>query len=105
MLERYPDRRLVVLPANEAERRGVAAQHATEHAARKKEKDYHPAAVAHFAGVWLDEDEEGKGNSQVGRALWGEEGLREGGRGGVVVVGWGGVCVWGGASRGVGASC
>ncbi|PSC69902.1 BTB POZ and MATH domain-containing 2-like isoform A [Micractinium conductrix] len=65
VLERYPDRRLVVLPANEAERRGVAAQHAAEHAARKKEKDYHPAAVAHFAGVWLDEDEEGKGNSQM----------------------------------------
>lgn len=62
--QRFPERRLVDLLAckDDSARAKLKEQHRREYARSSADKAYHPAAVAHFAGFWADEQEEGKGD-------------------------------------------
>lgn len=56
------------LPAlSAAARDGLVAKHGREFKASSGKKAYHPAAVAHFAGFWADEQDEGSGDFQQAR--------------------------------------
>jgi len=63
--QRYPARRQVdFLAESEAARNKLASQHQKEYDRCCGDAKYHPAAVAHFAGFWADEQEDGLGDFQ-----------------------------------------
>lgn len=67
----YPSRKLLPEFAGLTEAARQRASAAAEANWDKMQNDpaFHPAAVAHFAGFWADENEEGSGDAQNVRAL------------------------------------
>ena len=71
MERRYPYRPLVqLLGASEVQRDALARQAAQAREDRASDPRYRQGAVAHFAGFWADESEDGAGDQQKARP-WG----------------------------------